>query len=81
MYKRNAQGWSKHLDFIVVEMISLQLAYILAVYLRHHVWAYGPDLYRNLGIVFFLIDLVVIFVRNTMHNVVSRGYYQEASIK
>ena len=27
MYKRNAQGWSKHFDFMIVDEISLQIAF------------------------------------------------------
>ena len=27
MYKRNSQGWIKHLDFIVLDEISLMLAF------------------------------------------------------
>ena len=31
MYKRNAQGWSKHFDFMLVDEIALQIAFVLAV--------------------------------------------------
>ena len=77
MYKRNAQGWSKHFDFIVVDLISLQIAFVLAVALRHHSWAYATSLYRSLGFVLFLADAVVLVLRNSMHGVVSRGYFVE----
>ena len=78
MYKRNAQGWSKHFDFIVVDLISLQIAFVLAVALRHHSWAYATPLYRSLGFVLFMADAVVLVLRNSMHGVVSRGYLIEA---
>lgn len=79
MYKRNAQGWSKHFDFMLVDEISLQLAFILAVFIRQTGWAYILPLYRNLGIVLALIDALVMVMLNTMHSVVSRGYYLEAA--
>ena len=41
MYRRNAQGWSKHFDFIVVDLISLQIAFVLAVALRNQGWIWG----------------------------------------
>ena len=44
MYKRNAQGWSKHFDFMDVDELSLQLAFVLAVFLRHREWAYASSL-------------------------------------
>ncbi len=77
MYKRNAQGWSKHFDFFVIDIISLQLAFILAVAVRHRVWAYSSLLYRNLGFLLILIDVLVLVAHNSMHNVVKRGYYVE----
>ena len=77
MYKRNAQGWSKHLDFILIEFLSLQIAYIFANLIRHGSFPYVSSLYRNLGIVLFLIDAVVLMFLNTMHDVLKRGYYVE----
>ncbi len=78
MYKRNAQGWSKHFDFIVLDEISLQIAFIIAVLIRINQWAYASPLYRSMGLVLLLIDAAVLIANNTMHNVVSRGYYLEA---
>ena len=78
MYKRNAQGWSKHFDFIMVDIISLQIAFILAVALRNHAWAYDTPQYRTLGFVLFLADATALVLRNSMHNVVTRGYFVEA---
>ena len=77
MYKRNAQGWSKHFDFIVVDELSLQLALILAVLLRHRSWAYAIPLYQSMGILLVFIDALVLVLHNSMHNVVGRGYYSE----
>lgn len=77
MYKRNAQGWSKHFDFIVVDEISLQLAFILAVLIRNRSWAYTPPLYRTMGVTLILIDAIVLVLHNSMHDVVRRGVYSE----
>ena len=77
MYRRNAQGWSKHLDFIVIELVSLQAAYILASFIRHQSWPYTELIYRNLGIALMLIDAIVIMFLNTMHDVLKRDLYTE----
>ena len=79
MYKRNAQGWSKHFDFMIVDEVSLQIAFILAVALRHHAWAYKTPLYQNMGFMLLLIDALIIVLFNSMHNVITRGYYVEAA--
>ena len=77
MYKRTVQGWSKHLDFIILDIVSLQIAFILASYIRHHSFPYFTLIYRNLGIVLILIDAIVLVFLNTMHDVLKRGYYIE----
>ena len=78
MYKRNAQGWSRHFDFMVVDVISLQIAFILATLIRNHIWAYSSPLYRTMGITLVLVDTVVVVAHNSMHDVIKRGYYNEA---
>ena len=78
MYKRNAQGWSKHFDFFVIDEISLQIAFYLAVLIRQHEWSFASTLYRSLGILLILVDAFVLVINNSMHNVISRGYYLEA---
>lgn len=77
MYKRNAQGWSKHLDFFIIEEIALQIAFILGCLIRHGDMPYKTPIYLNLSVVLILIDAIVMMLLNTMHNVVKRGYYKE----
>ena len=76
MYKRK-QGWAKHLDFFIIDEISLQLAFIASVVIRHSRWAYAIPLYRSMGMIFVLVDALVLVMRDSMHNVLSRGYYLE----
>ena len=35
MYERSAEGWAKHLDFILLDMICLEISLALAYILRH----------------------------------------------
>lgn len=78
MYKRNSQGWTKHVDFIILDEVCLQLAFILAYFIRHHGFPYTVTMYRNLAIVLFFIDAGVLILFNTMHNVLKRGFLEEA---
>ena len=77
IYKRNAQGWSKHFDFLVLDELSLQLAFILSGAIRHHNWVYATPLYRDIGFLYILIDALVLVLNNTMHNVMHRDLYAE----
>lgn len=78
MYKRNAQGFSKHFDFFILDELSLQIAFVLAVYIRHSGWAYNSEIYKTLGILLIFIDALVLVSANSMHNVVTRGFFNEA---
>ena len=85
MYKKNAQGWLKHVDFVVWDILALQLAFILGYMIRHGwgKWPYLQADYRSLAIVLIVVDILVAVLFNTMHNVMRRGYLKEmtASVK
>ena len=67
MYRKDSEGWLKHADFMVLDMICLQLAFILAYALRgKEMNLYGDILYRNMAIFLGLADLVVIFTAGTI---------------
>ena len=79
MYKRNAQGWSKHFDFMVLDILILQVAYLLSYFVRMgKLDAYLNDDYRNLGILLFIADVLVIVLNNSLHDVIKRGFLKEA---
>ena len=77
MYKRNAQGWSKHIDFLLLDLIILQISYMLVYFFRFNDWAYFRREYRNLGIVLLLADLLVIVINNSLHDVIKRPFTRE----
>ena len=78
MYSKKAQGWLKHLDFIILDMICLQAALILAYITRQGFGSpYANPIYLSLGIVYGLVDLLVLVTNRTMKNVLKRGYYKE----
>ena len=77
MYRKDSEGWLKHADFIVLDMICLQLAYILAYAISGYGFnPYAIILYRNMAVFLELADLVVIFGYGTMKSVLKRGYYR-----
>lgn len=79
MYKRSSQGWLKHIDFILWDVLVLQAAYVLGYMLRHGwgSWPYLQGDYRTLAIVLAVVDILVAIAFNTMHNVMKRGYLKE----
>ena len=78
MYKKATLGWLKHWDFMILDLICLQVAFISAYFIRHGVHlAYENKLYRNMAFVLFLIQVCVTFFGESFKNVLKRGYYKE----
>ena len=78
MYERTATGWAKHLDFIVLDMICLEAAFLLAYMIRHGVHnPYCNVMYRNMGIVILFIDFALLLFMETLKDVMKRGIYRE----
>lgn len=78
MYRKESEGWFKHLDFILIDMICLQLAFYLAYVMNGlGVNPYANLVYRNVAIVLELSDLAAIFMLDSLCHVVQRGRYRE----
>ena len=78
MYRKDSKGWLKHIDFILLDMICLQLAFILAHKLSGYDFnIYNQLLYRRMAVFLECADLIVIFAYGTMKNVLKRGYYKD----
>ncbi len=79
MNKKRREGWTKHLDFMIVDLICIELAYIAAYWLRRpgRFMFRGLSLYTVLNIVLLLIDVVYVLVWPVYRNVVKRGVFRE----
>ncbi len=78
MYRKEADGWMKHLDFIVLDMVCLQIAFILAYLLRwERLDFYQVDVYRDIAVVIEFAELFGVMFFETLHGVLRRGYYEE----
>ena len=79
MYLRESKGWFKHYDFILLDLICLQIAFFLAYVLRGMGWnPYSRVLYRNMAIFVEAADIVVIFFFETLKNVLQQRRYHQA---
>lgn len=78
MYKKLSQGWLKHLDFIVLDLICLQLSFLVSYVIRHGmINPFESLLYRNYIFILFFCQIVVVFFGSSFHRVLKRGYYKE----
>lgn len=79
MYRKSLLSWLKHLDFILIDLVCLYLAFFLASFIR-----YGtnvqPGNQGELKVFLFLLsvsELVVVITLEPFHDVFKRGYYKE----
>ena len=78
MYQKQTGSIIKHLDFLLLDLIVMEVSFILAYVLRH-----GPEnpfansQYRILGVVLFLVQFLVVVFRECYRNILRRGYLQE----
>ncbi len=78
MYKKKGRGWTKHADFMLLDIICIQIAFIVSYGLRFGSCnPYIDEEYRILGIAFLLIDFFVEIVSDSFKNVLKRGYFHE----
>ena len=81
MYRKDSERWIKHADFIALDMICLQLAYVLAYAISGYGFnPYNTIIYRNMAVFLELADLIVIFAYDTMKSVLKRGYYEDFKV-
>lgn len=77
MYKQNRAAWTKHIDFIIIDLIVLEGSFLLAYFVRHGSAAYLNRDYMNLALVYMLVEFFTAIAINTMHDVLRRGFYVE----
>lgn len=78
MYKKSAYGWLGFIDFFIIDLLCLGLAFITACWLRNGLinpWKSG--IYSILFIFFMLTDIIIMGYPGTLKNVRKRGYYTE----
>ncbi len=79
MYRKQRSGWLKHIDFMILDLVCLQLSFIVSYMIRHGFKnPYDYPIYRNIGVFLVLTDMVVALFSNAYSGILRRGYYIEA---
>ena len=78
LYNGTSNKWTKHFDFIIADVICINVAFFLATLIYSgsgHM--YNTSLYRNATISLTLIHFCVAFFRNGYSGILRRGYLKE----
>lgn len=79
MYRKSNKGWIKHIDFILIDMLSLEVSYFMAYMIRH---GFLSNLmlrqsYYRMVFVLLLLEFTSSAILRTFSSVMRRGYYEE----
>ena len=78
MYKKENNSWLKHIDFVILDILCLQLAFILAYEIRVAKGIpYLNPLYENMAFVLVIFQLLVSFFGESFSGVLRRGFLIE----
>lgn len=71
-------GWTKHIDFIIADLLCINVTFLLAYFLRsglHNMYALSG--YRMLVIIAVILHFCISFFTNSYSGVLYRGYFDE----
>lgn len=78
MYRKFSESWIKHADFILLDVISLQIAFVLAYWMRNMMGnPYTSSLYKEIAVILTLLSVCVAFLSENHKNILRRGYLKE----
>lgn len=78
MYRTKPQGWRKHLDFILLDILCLNMGLALAYFTRLKMSSVASrDAYFTLALVYTLMDILILVVNGTFSGILKRGRYKE----
>lgn len=78
MYEKKNYEWAKYLDFIVLEILCMQVSLTMMYFLRYgEIARYHNIQYLNLSIVLALANFISIIFLDSYKNVLQRGYFEE----
>lgn len=81
MFKKSKNGWSKHIDFILLDLAILELSFLFAYYFREgSVHLLDNSLYRNMALIIALLDMLWILMFDVYNNVLQRKKTKELLI-
>ena len=78
MYRYRNTGVSKHVDFVIIDCLCMQLAFVLAFIIRHGIVnPYSLDKYRNAGVTLVLLEVLCSILLSSYRNILKRNKVKE----
>ena len=79
MYRRFESQWLKHIDFIILDIVLWQIAFVAAYWIRFGIFSpYGVPYYFQVSILLFIINTFVVVFAKSYHGILKRTAFIEA---
>ena len=89
MYEKTKKSWMKHFDFLIIDLLCIEIAYAFSFELRYlwfhksveSFWQLNPlsnALHRQVAILLAVFHILFALLRSVYKNILRRGYYEEA---
>ena len=74
MYEKQAKSWIKHIDFMIVDVLCMQLCFCLSYWMNEELAnPYGTDRFLYQAVVLLVCQLIILAFTNSYKNVLRRG--------
>ena len=78
MHKKEIRGWLKHIDFIVLDIVMLQICFVLSYWIWMGIESpYSYYLSRYRAMLLAVCQVLVILFTNNYKNILRRGAFEE----
>jgi len=78
MYTKTRSSWVKHLDFIMIDLLCLQISYILSYMIYNGVsLPYAVPIYLRIAFLLSFMDICIVFFTESYSGILRRGYLKE----
>ena len=79
MFKEIVKGWTKHIDFMILDILCLEISFLIAYGIRNgfvNIFSM-PNMYENMFLALIVLDICVVFFFNSYQGIIRRGYLAE----
>ncbi len=81
MYRKEKRSWVKHIDFTLVDIIALQLAYIISYFIHTEnpfgALPYANEYYARMAVIIIMVDICIVFFFESYTGILRRNRVQE----
>lgn len=79
MNRKKKYGWWKHIDFMIIDLLCIQIAYLVSYFFRHDTLRLYREtsLYAHVNILLIIIDICYVLLRSTYKNILKRSFIRE----